>query len=152
MITCLEKPHSGREFTTLQKAKPRFVAAVAAPATAAGQSGPAEPVDPPRTFRLRRFLGGFSLSALGMALILTVGVSLMHVRAMGSEFAMPLVGLAVIIGVMCVGGGFGLMATSYSGFDEQEFDRLMQGEEPDLPAFLHPSQEDFPATDSDEAT
>ena len=51
-----------------------------------------------------------------MALILLIGIGIVRVRAVNSDLAMPLIGLAVISGVMCVGGGFGLMATSYSGF------------------------------------
>jgi hypothetical protein len=31
---------------------------------------------------------------------------------------------SVLTGVILLGGGFGLMATASSGFDEQEFDRL----------------------------
>lgn len=82
----------------------------------------------PPGFRLRRFLIGFALSGLGLAVILLIGVSLISVRSLDAELAMPLVGLSVITGVMLVGGGFGLMATSSPAQDDDEFDRLMQGE------------------------
>ncbi|MCA9036471.1 MAG: hypothetical protein KDA91_15155 [Planctomycetaceae bacterium] len=64
------------------------------------------------TFHLRRFLAGLMLTALGVMSILLVGVSLIHVRRVGTEMALPIVGVAVLIGIMLLGGGFGLMATA----------------------------------------
>lgn len=49
---------------------------------------------------------------------------MLEVQQVGGEFALLIVAGSVLAGVTLLGGGFGLMATASSGFDEQEFDRL----------------------------
>lgn len=77
-----------------------------------------------RKFQPLRFATGILCTASGVALILGVGFRVIEVRNVGGDFTMPLIGICLLIGVMLLGGGFGVMATSSSGFDEAEFDRL----------------------------
>lgn len=72
-----------------------------------------------------RFVIGLLLSSMGISTILLVGINLVHISRVRNEFALPIVGGSVVAGIMLLGGGFGLMATSAAGFDEEEFDRLM---------------------------
>jgi hypothetical protein len=59
-----------------------------------------------------------------MGMVLFVGVRMLEVQQVGGDFALLIVAGSVLTGVALLGGGFGLMATASSGFDEQEFDRL----------------------------
>jgi hypothetical protein len=59
-----------------------------------------------------------------MGMVLFVGIRMLEVQQIGGNFALLVVAGCVLTGVMLLGGGFGLMATASSGFDEQEFDRL----------------------------
>ncbi len=79
---------------------------------------------PIRKFQPLRFAMGLLSTTSGMALILGVALRVFELRNISGDFAMPLNGICVLIGVMMLGGGFGVMATSSSGFDEDEFDRL----------------------------
>lgn len=79
---------------------------------------------PIRKFRAFRFTVGMLSTAGGAALILGVGFFVDEIRNAGGEFTLLLVGILALVGVMLLGGGFGVMATSSSGFDEEEFDRL----------------------------
>ena len=80
----------------------------------------------PRRMRPVRFAVGLLLTTIGIVMILLIGVRMLEVQQLGGNFALPLVAITVLSGVMLLGGGFGLMATAASGFDEQEFDRLMK--------------------------
>jgi hypothetical protein len=77
-----------------------------------------------RKFQPLRFAMGLLCTASGATLILGVGFRVIEMRNVGGDFTMPLIGICVLLGVMLLGGGFGVMATSSSGFDEAEFDRL----------------------------
>ena len=77
-----------------------------------------------RKFQPRRFALGLLVTASGVALIIGVGICVIEMQNIGSDFTMPLIGICLLIGVMLLVGGFGVMATSSSGFDEDEFDRL----------------------------
>lgn len=81
-------------------------------------------VRPVRMFRPLRFAIGLLSTTGGVALILGIGFRAVEMRDVGGDFAPPLVGILVLTGVILLGGGFGVMATSSSGFDEEEFDRL----------------------------
>ena len=81
-------------------------------------------VQPVRTFRPQRFAIGLLSTTSGVALILGIGFRAVEMRDVGGDFTPPLIGILVLIGVILLGGGFGVMATSSSGFDEEEFDRL----------------------------
>jgi len=61
-----------------------------------------------------------------MGIILLVGVQMLEVQQLAGNFALAVVAIGVLSGVTLLGGGFGLMATASSGFDESEFDRLMK--------------------------
>lgn len=78
-----------------------------------------------RRMRPLRFGIGLLLTTSGMGLILLIGIRVLDVRQIGGDFALILVAIGVLCGVTLLGGGFGLMVTASSGFDEQEFDRLM---------------------------
>ena len=89
---------------------------------AAARTQPAS--QPIRKFQPLRFAMGLLSTTSGVALILGVALRVFELRDISGDFAMPLNGICVLIGVMMLGGGFGIMATSSSGFDEDEFDRL----------------------------
>lgn len=93
---------------------------------AIGETPESAPQDqaPIRMFRAFRFVVGMLSTAGGAALILGIGVFVDEIRDAGGDFTLPLVGILALVGVMLLGGGFGVMATSSSGFDEDEFDRL----------------------------
>jgi hypothetical protein len=83
--------------------------------------------DSPKTvkqFQPLRFAVGLCCTSSGVALILGVGLRVVEMHDVSNYFAMPLVAVCILAGVMLLGGGFGVMATSSSGFDEAEFDRL----------------------------
>lgn len=90
------------------------------------QSKQATQSEAPRRMKPVRFAVGLLSTTIGMIIILLVGVRMLEIRQLGGSFALPLILIAVLSGVMLLGGGFGLMATASSGFDEQEFDRLMK--------------------------
>ena len=77
-----------------------------------------------KKLRPLRFATGLCLTTFGMGLVLFVGVRMLEVQQVGGDFALLIVAGSVLTGVTLLGGGFGLMATASSGFDEQEFDRL----------------------------
>lgn len=77
-----------------------------------------------RKFQPLRFATGLFCTASGVALILGVGLRVIEMKNVGADFTMPLIGISLLVGVILLGGGFGVMATSSSGFDEDEFDRL----------------------------
>jgi hypothetical protein len=77
-----------------------------------------------KKLRPLRFATGLCLTTLGMGMVLFVGVRMQEVQQVGGDFALLIVAGSVLTGVILLGGGFGLMATASSGFDEQEFDRL----------------------------
>ena len=77
-----------------------------------------------KKLRPLRFATGLCLTTFGMGMVLFVGVRMLEVQQVGGDFALLLVAGSVLTGVTLLGGGFGLMATASSGFDEQEFDRL----------------------------
>ncbi len=79
------------------------------------------------TKRLRplRFALGLLITTFGMSIILLIGVRMLDVQQLGGDFTLVLVAIGVLTGVMMLGGGFGLMATAASGFDDNEFDRLI---------------------------
>jgi hypothetical protein len=76
-----------------------------------------------KQFQPLRFVVGLCCTSTGAALILGVGLRVVEMDDLSNDFAMPLVAMCVLTGVMLLGGGFGVMATSSSGFDEAEFDR-----------------------------
>jgi hypothetical protein len=77
-----------------------------------------------KKLRPLRFATGLCLTTFGMGMVLFVGIRMLEVQQIGGNFALLVVAGSVLTGVMLLGGGFGLMATASSGFDEQEFDRL----------------------------
>ena len=85
-----------------------------------------ESVSEPRRLRPLRFATGLMLTTCGMSTILIIGVQFLEVQQLGGDFALAVVAVGVLTGVILLGGGFGLMATASSGFDEREFHSLMK--------------------------
>ncbi len=110
-------------------------------ANATGQS------QPPRPLKPLRFALGMLLTGFGMAIILLIGIRLIEVRLTGGDVAMPFVAVGVLIGVILLGGGFAIMASSSSGFDEDEFDRLAEAGNISVSAPRHDKSWPSPGTD-----
>ena len=77
-----------------------------------------------RAMRPMRFSLGVLISTTGIGMILSVALGMFQIRKFGGDMSLLIVGFVVLLGVMFLGGGFGVMATSSAGFDESEFDRL----------------------------
>lgn len=90
--------------------------------TSAGQSGSGRPM------QVRRFLCGTLVAATGVAIMLVVAFGLLQGWGVNERLSLPLIALCMIVGLMLLGGGFGVMATSAGTFDDDEFERLMAGE------------------------
>ena len=103
---------------------------------------------PPRPLKPLRFAVGMLLTGCGMAMILLIGIRLIEVRLTGGDLVMPLVVVGVLTGVILLGSGFALMASSSSGFDEDEFDRL--AEAGNISAFETLDDNSSPSQDTDE--
>jgi hypothetical protein len=80
----------------------------------------------PRSFRPVRFASGLAITTAGMSAFLLVGIRIMELRALAGDFVLPLVGVTVLVGIVLLGGGFGLMATAAAGFDEREFEQSIE--------------------------
>lgn len=113
-----------------RNSQPDFAALQMTQFASANSNGGSETTNPvPGTiqrFQPRRFAIGLCCTTTGVALILGVGLRVIEMQEISNDFAMPLVAVCVLAGVMLLGGGFGIMATSSSGFDEAEFDRLAE--------------------------
>jgi hypothetical protein len=73
-----------------------------------------------------RFMAGLTLSTCGVATMLMVAAGTLQHLGINGRLSLPAVGICMIIGLMLLGGGFGIMATSSATFDDHEFDRLME--------------------------
>lgn len=88
--------------------------------------GPATPM------QLKRFLFGMLIATGGIALMLIVAFGILQGWGIHKDLSLPAIGLCMILGLMMLGGGFGVMATAAGTFDDDEFDRLMAGEKREL--------------------
>ncbi|HIE99026.1 MAG TPA: hypothetical protein EYG03_13210 [Planctomycetes bacterium] len=102
-----------------------------------------------RPMRKLRFLTGLVLSACGVATMLMVAAGTLQNLGVNGRLSLPAVGLCMIVGLMLLGGGFGIMATSAATFDDREFDRLMEAGNLPLPTPLDSSC-DIESPDSEE--
>lgn len=91
----------------------------------------------PRPMNKSRFATGLMFAASGMTLMLVVAFGAMQNAGALGRLSLPAVGLCMIIGLMLLGGGFGVMATSAATFDDGEFERLMRGLEQPLQSRDH---------------
>lgn len=82
-----------------------------------------------RPMQKRRFLMGLVFSAAGIGLMLVVAAGAVQDAGFHGRLSLPVVGFCMIIGLMLLGGGFGVMATAAPTFDDNEFDRLVQAGE-----------------------
>ena len=116
--------NTASETVTVESAKAAESFEMIAPETYSPESpGPAATSEK-KKLRPLRFATGLCLTTFGMGMVLFVGVRMLEVQQVGGDFALLIVAGSVLTGVTLLGGGFGLMATASSGFDEQEFDRL----------------------------
>jgi hypothetical protein len=122
MDTNTAKPPS--ETVTVVSAKAAESFDMTAPETYSLESPGPETSAERKKLRPLRFATGLCLTTFGMGMVLFVGVRMLEVQQVGGDFALLIVAGSVLTGVALLGGGFGLMATASSGFDEQEFDRL----------------------------
>ncbi len=111
----------------------------------------------PRTKRGRpmqkaRFVWGLFLSASGMGLMLVVAAGALHGAGVNGRLSLPVVGLCMIIGLMLLGGGFGIMATASPTFDDDEFDRLMQAGDINIPAPVQAINSQSKSADTTDST
>lgn len=85
------------------------------------------PTPPPiKPLEKGRFAMGLLLSSGGITLLLFVAMGMLQQIGLNGWVSLPLIALTSIGGVMMLGGGFGLMATAAPGFDDGEFERLME--------------------------
>ena len=90
---------------------------------------PCEPASMPskaRPMQIRRFFSGLIFSTCGIVLMLTVAAGTLQSFGAQGRLSLPAVGLCMIVGLMLLGGGFGIMATSSPVFDDNEFERMIQ--------------------------
>ncbi|HAD61193.1 MAG TPA: hypothetical protein DCG12_18280 [Planctomycetaceae bacterium] len=83
---------------------------------------PLEPGDwgdePARPMNRKRFLLGFLLAGSGIGIMLAVAVGALQTAGLNGGLSLPSVALCMVAGVMLLGGGFGIMATSSAQFDD----------------------------------
>ncbi len=73
----------------------------------------------------KRFLSGMVLTCLGVAALLLIAVGQIHRSGLADRLPLPVVAGLAVLGIMCLGGGFGLMTVSAGGLDDGEFERFM---------------------------
>lgn len=88
------------------------------------------PEIPRRPLRLRQFIAGLCLTTAGAATLLLIAAGAIQRSGIAIGFPLPVVGVVAIIGIMLLGGGFGLMATAAPELDDSEFNRLMRAGDP----------------------
>ena len=81
---------------------------------------------PGRPMQKGRFMMGMLYTALGIGLMLAVAIGALQDAGVNGQMSLPAVGLCMVAGIMLLGGGFGVMATSSPTFDDDEFERLTQ--------------------------
>lgn len=81
---------------------------------------------PVRPMQLKRFLSGLVFAAGGIGLMLCVAVGALQDAGADGDLSLPAVAICMVIGLMLLGGGFGVMATAAPTFDDGEFERLLR--------------------------
>ncbi len=81
---------------------------------------------PARPMQIKRFLSGLVFAAGGIGLMLCVAVGALQDAGADGKLSLPAVAICMVIGLMLLGGGFGVMATAAPTFDDGEFDRLLR--------------------------
>ncbi len=82
-----------------------------------------------RPMQKGRFCMGLIFSTLGMSTMLLVAIGAFRGIGVNGRLSLPVVAVCMILGLMLLGGGFGVMATASPTFDDAEFERLMQSGE-----------------------
>ena len=79
--------------------------------------------------QVKRFLLGMLTAAIGVTTMLIVAFGVFQGWGMDDRLSLPVIAISMILGLVLLGGGFGVMATSAGTFDDDEFERLMAGEQ-----------------------
>lgn len=79
-----------------------------------------------RPMQIKRFLSGLMFAAGGIGLMLCVAAGALQDAGADGKLSLPAVAICMVIGLMLLGGGFGVMATAAPTFDDGEFDRLLR--------------------------
>lgn len=103
----------------------------------------AKPSNGPTPMQVKRFLFGMLIAAGGIALMLIVAFGMLQ-GWVHKDLSLAAIGLCMILGLMMLGGGFGVMATASGTFDDDEFDRLMAGGKRELDDGEHERHSDLP--------
>lgn len=74
--------------------------------------------EPVRPLNRKRFMLGFLLAGCGIAIMLSVAVGALQTAGFNGGLSLPSVALCMVSGLMLLGGGFGIMATSSAQFDD----------------------------------
>ena len=80
-----------------------------------------------RPLQILPFLRGFFISGGGLGLMMLVVVGVLRDIGVDGSLSLPVVAICMVMGLMMLGGGFGIMATAAPRFDDGEFDRLLSG-------------------------
>lgn len=78
-----------------------------------------------KPMQVRQFIRGFFITGGGLGLMLVVIVGVLRDLGVEGRLSLPVTAVCMVLGLMMLGGGFGLMATAAPGFDDDEFDRLL---------------------------
>ncbi len=81
---------------------------------------------PTNGVKIRPFIMGLASSATGIAIILAIALGLLQLRRITGDFTTPVLSLLAVFSVLLIGTGFGMMVLSSGGFDQTEFDRLIE--------------------------
>lgn len=98
----------------------------------------------PTPMQIKRFLFGMLIAAGGIAMMLIVAFGMLQGWGVHKDLSLPAIGLCMILGLMMLGGGFGVMATASGTFDDDEFDRLMAGEKREVDDGEHERHSELP--------
>jgi len=124
----VRQPESSHESIDLRR-KPPLESYKKADVQRSEQQVAVPPVEPPListpAMDKGRFVFGMLLSAAGIATLLFIAAGALQQSGIGDRFSMPIVACIATLGIMMLSCGFGLMATAAAGFDDGEFERLM---------------------------
>jgi hypothetical protein len=84
------------------------------------------PSNPMLVMDKARFACGLLLSSAGIGCLLIIAIGALQQADLVERFSMPIVAGAAMMGIMMLGGGFGLMATAAAGLDDGEFEWLLE--------------------------
>ena len=87
---------------------------------------PPHPPAPAPRMKKDRFAVGLLLSSAGIGVLLMVAIGMLQQLGASGQYSLPVIVITAVVGIMMLGGGFGLMATASGSFDDGEFECLME--------------------------